>query len=171
MEMHEFGRILAGGSCILFWSPDDEMGPLNNRRRPYQGSLREALLGRQKETNLVPQQDFILIEDDEEPVGNLKGPQVTSLKTDEPGSESRDIAEVDTETENEKDQDGRSSVLEEKGKKRPIEAVERSDETEASTHLARKTKHQESLGEMTCRQSAVDTVLEKSQTELGVASC
>jgi hypothetical protein len=138
------------------------------RRRPYHRSLREALLGRQKESNLVPQQEIIVIEDDEEPEGNLKKPQVT---TDESESVSKGTAKVATEAEKEKNQEGSSSMFGEKGRKRSIEAVERSNETEALAHLARKTKHQESLGEMTCRQSSVDTVLEKSQIELGVASC
>ncbi|KAF4946513.1 hypothetical protein FGADI_11151 [Fusarium gaditjirri] len=119
------------------------------RRRPYHYSLREALLCGKKETNLVPQQDFILIEDDEEAEEDVKRAQVTSLKTNRLDSGTKDTAEVDIEVEKEESHDG-GRMLDEKGKKRPIEVVELGDETEASTYLARKTRRHESLDEMTC---------------------
>ncbi|KAL5615818.1 hypothetical protein FOBRF1_004566 [Fusarium oxysporum] len=170
--MTKWDLLTTGWRSKVETDEDFELSPERPfRRRPYHYSLREALLGGKKETNLVPQQEFIVIEDDEETEGDLKKPQATSLKTNRSESGFRGTAKVDTEAEKQENHDGSPSMLEEKGKKRPIEDVERGDETEASTHLARKTRYQESLGEMTCRQSAVNTELEKSQIELGVASC
>ncbi|KAF5254459.1 hypothetical protein FANTH_717 [Fusarium anthophilum] len=140
------------------------------RRRPYHHSLREALVGGKKETNLLPQQDFIVIEDDEETEEELRNPQATSVKPGRSESGSKDTAKADTGAGKEDNPDGSPCMPEDKGKKRPISAVEQVDETEVSFHLTRKTRHQESSGEMTCRQSAVDTGLENPRIDLGVAS-
>ncbi|KAG4272969.1 hypothetical protein FPRO04_10049 [Fusarium proliferatum] len=171
-SMTKWDLLTTGWKSKIETDEDFEFSPDRPfRRRSYHYSLREALICDKKETNLLPQQDLIVIEDDEETEVDSEKPQTTSLQTGRSESASKDTAKADTEAENEENHDASPSMPEEKGKKRPIDAVERVDETEASTHLARKTRHQESLGEITCRQSAVDTELEKPQIELGVASC
>ncbi|KAF5633840.1 uncharacterized protein FTJAE_6991 [Fusarium tjaetaba] len=93
------------------------------RRRLYHYSLREALVGGKKETNLLPQQEFIVIEDDEETEVDLRKPQATSVKAD--------TAKAGTEAEKEVKRDSSLSMPEDRGKKRPIVALERGDEVEA----------------------------------------
>ncbi|KAF5671652.1 hypothetical protein FDENT_10828 [Fusarium denticulatum] len=171
-SMTKWDLLTTGWRSKIETDEDFEFSPERPfRRRPYHYSLREALVGGKTETNLLPQQEFIVIEDDEEMEVDLRKPQATGVETGRSESGSKDTAKADTEAEKEESLDSSHSMLEDKGRKRLIDAVEQGDDTEASTHLARKTRHQELLSEITCRQSAVDTELGKSQIEQGVASC